>query len=296
MDTMETLKAEYLKMEMSEEQFEKLAVMIKKAKADNKRERKRRKMRIIAACAAMLAITFVVLPNTSPTIAYAMEQIPLIGSIVKVVTFRNYEYEDESRRAEITIPKLELEQLAEEEEVRKQLEKTLDEINTEIQEITAGLVREFEGELLEEEGHLEMVTESEVLTANEDYFTLKLSCYQAMASGYEWNYYYTIDLKTGKRMRLDEVFIEGADYISVISENIKQQMEQQMAEDEGNVYWLYDGMDDANFKAITDETKFYLNENGEIVIGFDEAEVAPSYMGAVEFVISSEAVESIRKK
>ena len=42
-----------------------------------------------AAAAAMIAIT--VLANATPALANAMEQIPVIGSIAKVVTFRTYE-------------------------------------------------------------------------------------------------------------------------------------------------------------------------------------------------------------
>ena len=36
---------------------------------------------------------------------------------------------------------------------------------------------------------------------------------------------------------------------------------------------------------ITGEESYYFNENGELVISFDEYEVAPGYMGAVTFTI-----------
>ena len=48
-------------------------------------------------------------------------------------------------------------------------------------------------------------------------------------------------------------------------------------------------------KAITDETSFYINESGNIVICFNEGDVAPLYMGCVEFVIPDEAIKGIRK-
>ena len=57
------------------------------------------------AAAAVVGI-FIVLPNTSGTIAHAMEQIPVIGQLVKVVTFRNYEYETERNMAEIEVPEI----------------------------------------------------------------------------------------------------------------------------------------------------------------------------------------------
>ena len=40
---------------------------------------------------------------------------------------------------------------------------------------------------------------------------------------------------------------------------------------------------------------FYLNEKNNVVINFDEGDVAPMYMGSVEFEISSEVLSNIRK-
>ena len=54
-------------------------------------------------------------------------------------------------------------------------------------------------------------------------------------------------------------------------------------------------MEEWNFKAITEKTSFYLNEKDNVVIGFDEGEVAPMYMGAVEFEIPAQVLRDIRK-
>ena len=40
---------------------------------------------------------------------------------------------------------------------------------------------------------------------------------------------------------------------------------------------------------------FRSNDDGQIVICFDEYEVAPGYMGLVEFTVEDEAVADIRK-
>ena len=110
------------------------------------------------------------------------------------------------------------------------------------------------------------------------------------------NYYYTIDLNTGERLQLKDLFKEGADYITPISENIKEQMREQMASDENKMYWLDDAeVEEWNFKQITDDTAFYLNEKGNIVISFDEGDVAPMYMGVVTFEIPEDVVKDIRK-
>mgnify|MGYP004461501289 CR=1 FL=1 len=59
-------------------------------------------------------------------------------------------------------------------------------------------------------------------------------CFQAAGSGYGQDYYYTIDLKTKECLQLKDLFKEGADYITPISDNIKKQM----AADPNTIYWL----------------------------------------------------------
>ena len=140
-----------------------------------------------------------------------------------------------------------------------------------------------------------MIVKSEAVNTTQEYFTLKLICYQGAGSGAEWNYFFTIDLNTGERLQLRDLFKEGADYITPISENIKTQMREQMEADDMKHYWLEDEIEECNFKQITDETAFYLNEEGNIVISFSEGDVAPMYMGCVEFVIPDEVVADIVK-
>lgn len=246
------------------------------------------------AAAAVIGI-FIILPNTSATIAHAMEQIPIIGSLVKVVTFRDYEYESDRNMADIEVPEIKPELATQDNALQENLDRTTAEINAEIRTITDNLIKEFEDNLKSEGGYQDVVVKSEVLATTPDYFTLKLICYQGAGSGYQWNYFYTIDLKTGERLKLKDIFKEGADYITPISENIKLQMQERMDADENVYYWLNDEIEEWNFKAITDETSFYLNEKGNVVIGFNEGDVAPMYMGTVEFEIPADALDGIRK-
>lgn len=294
-EELRTLKREYLRPRMSEEQLEGLKMKMQEADMENRRERsKMRGIRFTATAAALLA-AFVILPNTSASVAHAMERIPLIGRMVEIVTFRDYEYEGERHSADIEVPEIKLDEELENSEAQEKLEQTADEINGEIREITEKLIKEFETYLEDEQGYQDIVVTSEVLATTPEYFTLKLLCYQGAGSGTQWNYYYTIDLTTGERLQLKDIFQEGADYITPISDSIKEQMQAQMDADEMVYYWLHDEIEEWNFKAITDETSFYLNEKGNVVIGFDEGEVAPMYMGSVEFEIPAEAVKDIRQ-
>ncbi len=309
------LKEEFEKKEMSKEQVETMKAAIERAKIEQRRQQKNMIYQRCLATAAALLMAFIILPNTSGSVAYAMSKIPVLGKLVEVVTWRDYQYEDEYNIADVDVSELVLveeenstenmiskgvagEAITEQEamEVKKEnLQKSMDEINAEIQKITDAFIVEFEENLKNEQGYQDIIVESEIINTTEEYFTLKLFCYSGSASGTEWIYYYTIDLNSGERLQLKDIFVDGADYVALISENIKEQMEEQMAADEMIYYWLHDEMEEFNFKQIDPNQSFYLNENGEVVISFQEGDVAPMYMGAVEFVISNEFLEGIRK-
>ena len=315
MKKMFDLKEEYSNKEMSEDQINAMKTAIEKAKRDSEKNRNVVVFQRVMATAAAFLMAFIILPNTSGSVAYAMSQIPVLGRLVEVVTFRDYQYEDERNSAKVEVPELAVaeeeipeetvvtkgvagEALIEEDAVKEKkenLQKSMEEINAEIRTITEPFIEEFKTNLENEEGYQDLIVESEVINSTSEYFTLKLICYTASASGAEWNYYYTIDLNTGERILLEDIFAEGADYVTLISENIKVQMEEQMAADENVHYWLHDEMEEFNFTKIAEDQSFYLTENGEVVICFNEGDVAPMYMGVVEFVIPQEVIGDIRK-
>ncbi len=295
-DRLETIKGVYEEPRMSERQVEMMKQNIEKAKRENAQEAKRKNRWVKYGVAAAATAALVILPNTSASVAHAMEQIPVLGRLVEVITFRDYQYEDERNLANIEVPEIVTDATTEAaENVQESLQQSIDEINAEIQELTDKFVAEFEENLQAEEGYQNIGIYSEIINTTEDYFTLKLVSYQVSGSGTQWNDYYTIDLTTGERLRLSKLFAEGTDYITPISENIKEQMAEQMAADEKVVYWLNDEIEEWNFKQITDETAFYVNENGNIVISFNEGDVAPMYMGVVTFEIPAEVTADIRR-
>ena len=310
---MNELKKEYMDKEMSTQQVEALKSAIEKAKKEQEKNNKVIVYRRWMATAAGFALALIILPNTSKTVAYALSQIPVLGKLVEVVTFRDYEYEDDRNIADVEVPELVVnlqeeepetvtkpiagEAMLEEESMKQKeetLQKSMEEINAEIQAITEPFIEEFKANLEREEGYQSLGINSEVIHTTQDYFTLKMTCYTAEGSSSEWYYYYTIDLNTGERLQLADIFTEGSDYVTPISENIISQMREKMAEDEMNMYWLDDEIEELNFKAIKEDQSFYLDAEGNVVISFNEGDVAPMYMGVVEFTISNEVISDIR--
>lgn len=294
------LQKEYEAVSMTEEQLQTMRQKMDRAKLEKRRERK---LLFALKSAAAAAAVFIALPNTSASVAYAMGQMPVIGRLVEAVTFREYHYEDERHSAQINVQapvvaetQTETSENQAEEASAETLKKTTEEISAEIEAITEKIIAEFEEGLKEEEGYQSIAVDSEVISTTDSYFTLKLICYQGAGSGMEWNYFYTIDLASGERMELKDLFSQDADYITPISDSIKQQMREQMAADENVKYWLDDEeVPEWNFQEITDATSFYINADNDVVIAFNEGDVAPMYMGCVEFVIPKEVLSGIRK-
>lgn len=299
MKNIDDLKREYDNIKMSTEQVEQMKLRMNQARTDKKKQSpnqkdNRSRWRRGMAVAAAVALVFVALPNTSASVAKAMGEIPVLGNLTKVVTFRVYKYTSTRNSVDIEVPGIDDDKVKGNSRSEKNLKKSSKEINREISKISNDLIKEFEESKKQEEGFSDVVVKSEVLATAEDYFTLKLICYQGAGSGAEWDYYYTIDLRTGERMKLGDLFKEGSDYITPISDNIKEQMRTQMKKDANVIYWLDDSeIEEWNFEKIDKNQNFYINGKGNIVICFNEGDVAPMSMGCVSFEIPQKVVKSL---
>lgn len=317
-EQLKQLKEEYENMTIPEAGRERLQAGIDRARIEKKRaERVRRRSAWTAAAAAVIML--IALPNTNMQIAHAMENIPVLGGFFRLVTVRQYNYSDENHDAEVELAQISygedapvgevavgaaapegtvvgsVEGAGQEDAEAKLSEDGVKEINQDMEATVEELIRQFE-DTLSEEGYHGLHVTQEVVTDNALYYTVKLSVLETEASGYEHNQFYTIAKQTGNVVTLEDLFAEGSDYISAISENIKTQMKEQMAADEGVIYFLdNDDMPEFNFQGITEQTNFYFNERGELVIAFDEYEVAPGSMGAPEFVIPQEVTAALLK-
>lgn len=242
-------------------------------------------IRMAGSAAAVFAV-LLILPNTSRTAAAAMQQIPVLGEFFKVVTIREYQVDEDRYQADVKVPEVVPEENKEiSDETAQQAKETADAINFDIQQVTDELIEEFKSTMEEfEDGYGDILVDSQVLTDDEKWFSLDLVLYQGAGSGYERHRHYTIDKTTGKKAMLSDFF--GEAYVDTISDEIKKQMRQRMAEDENVTYWI-DNQDipEWNFQSIAEDQDFYVNKDGDVVVCFNEYEVAPGYMGCVEFVI-----------
>ena len=241
--------------------------------------------RIAASAACFVFIILFLLPNVSVTYAQALEQLPVIGDLVRVVTIRNYYYDDNHWKMDINIPQIESED-----------SKSVDYINKDVSELTTALINRFyeDLEINGNKGYGSLNVDYEVVTNTDSWFTLKLTVCQTAASSNTYFKFYHIDKNQGKIVELGDLFNTDKFSDSLVAE-IKKQMQEQMANDENISYWINTSGIGEEFATVSADDNFYWNENGDLVIIFDKYVVGPGSMGTPEFVIDKGVMRDILK-
>lgn len=271
---LDAMKIEYEEVPVPEQLVFNVKQAIRKGKQENRRRESFMKIVKpvgITAAAAMAAI--VILSNSSQSIAYAMERIPVIGAISRVVTFRTYEDKSGNFEAKMEIPSVE--------------EDDSGQVNKSIEEYANEFISMYEADLKASggEGNYALESDYEVVTDNEKYLVIRVNTLQVMASGTQFVKTFVVDKMTGETVNLLKLLGNDSEKLQAVGENIKDQMREQMAADESISYFLDSEMPEWDFQGLSGEESFYFNGNGELVIAFNEYDVAPGYMGAVAFTI-----------
>ena len=276
-EPMEMWKEEYDQIPVPQEARDRIEAGIMRARLEKKRSDRMKNMKRTGVTAAALVLTFGIAVNASPVVAQAMDGIPVIGSIARVVTIRNYnESTDNGMMADISVPQIDGNVAA----------------NAEMDAYAKELITRYEKEVVaqlgREEGHYALESSYEVVSDNDKYVSIRINTVETMASGAEFVKIFTVDKATGETVSLKD-YLNSPEKLEAVSQNIKDQMAAQMAEDEGKVYFT-EG-EPGGFTGLTGDENFYLNEAGELVIVFGEYEVAPGYMGTVSFTIPKDVTK-----
>lgn len=228
--------------------------------------------------AAALAL-FIAIPNLSAPAYAAMERVPVLGAIVRVITFRTYTYDSDHAHADVSVPAIDAAGSA------------AASVNADVQAYTDRLIETFKADCAElGEAYEGLDVTYTTVADTESWFTLRVDAVETMASGYEFSKIYNIDKTTDQVVALPGLFADGADWQSVLDGEVRRQMDEQMAADpENNVYFPED------FTGLTAEQNYYLTEGGELVLVFDEYTIAPGSMGQVELTVDRSVFEDLLK-
>ncbi|WP_339171259.1 RsiV family protein [Solibacillus sp. FSL R5-0691] len=248
--------------------------------------KKKRKMPIFLASAAAAALLFTAGLNTSPTLAKNLADVPIIGSVVKVLTFTEYELEKDQYTADIKVPQIsgsssEIQALNKQyEEEGKQL---YEQFKTEIENMEAGNMAVNSGYIVQ--------------TDTDDLLSFGRYVEVTVVSSSTVMKYTTIDKKSETVITLPSLFKDDR-YLEIINTYIEDDLRNRMIKTKGDeLYWIggteYFDETMGVFEGITPEQNFYITDAGKLVMSFNDYEIAPGFMGVVTVEIPTELLQDL---
>jgi len=285
-EKLKELEKQYNKVPIPKE----LDFVVEHALQQGKKKRKKRAPQWLLGSAAA-AMLFTAGLNISPAMARTLSEIPVVGSVVKVLTWTEYEVAEDTYDANIKVPSienLENQKLANtlNEKYRAEGKALYDNFITEVGDLKAN-----------GGGHLGVDSGYDIKTDNDQILSIGRYIVNTVGSSSTVMHYDTIDKENEILITLPMLFKDDH-YIQTISDNIKEQMREQItASNQEKIYWIKDaGLSDEElmeeFKTINAEQQFYISDKGKLVISFDKYEVAPGYMGVVEFKIPTDVLKN----
>lgn len=278
MSKFDEIKKEYESVDIPEE----LASVVKRSIRDAKQKKAKRPMMrnwLIGTAAA--AALFVGSINVSPDLAKAMAKVPVLGSLVEVLTVQQISFNEKTYDADVSTPGIT--GLGD-----KDLEAAL---NEKYLKENKALYEQFQKDIAELEkaggGHMGMDVGYEVKTDNDRILSIARYEVNTVASSSTVMKYDTVDKVDNILITLPSLF-KNDQYIEAINNYIAGEMKRQMAEDENISYF---GEDLDGFTTIKPDQSFYISNEGKLVISFDKYEVAPGYMGIVTFEIPTNVIQ-----
>ncbi len=252
-------------------------------KAASRRHTFRKMIRGMAAAAA--GILFTTALNTSPVFAKEAAQLPVIGGVARILTFRSYETEKDDIAVSVEIPTIEM--------IAADTGITVDGINQEILERCEQYARdallraeEYRTAFLETGGtpdewaehNIKITVGYEIRQQSNDYLSFVVRGTENWTNAYSESKYYNLDLNTGRPVTLQDLL--GSDYVELADKSIWEQIARR--QNAGEVFFT---SEEGGFTGISEYVRFYINRDNRPVIVFEKYEIAPGSSGEVEFEI-----------
>lgn len=259
----------------------------KQLKKENNRHRAwlPRATRGVGTAAAAACVLFTVALNTMPAFAAEAAQLPVIGNLARVLTFRSYETEQDEIAVSVEIPSIEV--------IRQDTGIEVEAINQEIlnrcrayEDAALARAEAYRTAFLETGGtpeewaqhNIRITVGYEIKHQDEKYLSFVVRGNENWSNAYQEAHYYNLDLITGAYVTLKDML--GDNYEALANESIRQQIGER--ESAGESFFPEDA---GGFTGITENTKFYINANHNPVVVFEKYEIANGAAGEIEFEI-----------
>lgn len=276
-------KTEYENIEIPDD----LDGVVDAAIAEGRRTRKKNRgvivWRRVSVAVAVFVACFISLLNVSPVFAQAAYEVPVIGDLCRIVTFREYHFEDSIKYIDARIPRIENTGKTDlEKRVNLEIQKKIDDCIAENEEVA----REYYEAFIETGGNPEEFTpmgitvDYEIKCMNDRFVSFVISEYETLFNAYDYEYYYNIDMESGRIITLKDWY--GSNYRQEVARRIENAVSE-WSDERRSILW-----DDISFAdLISENTNFYISRDGDIVVVFPKYEVAYGAAGAVEITIQA---------
>lgn len=237
-------------------------------------------IKAVGAVAAVVVV-FGVSVNVSPAFAQAVEEIPVVGDIARVLTVRAFTQEGPDGTVSVEQPMV-ADDTAFAAKVNEQINKVvddyLDQANENIEAhreaflATGGTEEEFDAM------DIQVNVDYEILSETQDRVSFVLRASESDISSGNEILYYNLDLASGKVLTLEDVL--GADWVEKCNAAIREQMAQ-------NTEVPYFTEEEGGFTTVDENTAFYIDADGEVVVVFPKYAVAPGAYGEQTFRVGA---------
>lgn len=245
----------------------------------------RQTLRSMGTAAAAIGILFTLALNTMPAFAMEAAELPGIGGLARVLTFRSYETERDDITVSVEIPSIEM--------IEEDTGIDVAEINQEIlnrcnqyAEEALSRAEAYRTAFLETGGTLEewakhkirITVGYEIKHQDDAYLSFVVRGNENWSNANQKAQYYNLDLRTGAYVTLEDLL--GDDYEALANEAIRKQIRER--EETGEAFFAEDA---GGFTRISENTNFYINAKHNPVIVFEKYEIANGAAGEIEFEI-----------
>lgn len=250
------------------------------------RRRRNRAVGLLKKAGSIAAVFFlcvITALNLSPAFAAAACEIPVVGDLCRVFLFREYHMEDEIKDIDAKIPQIENTGKTElEERVNREIQKVIHDCLTASEE----RAKEYYDAFVETGGDPEdfipvgITIDYEIKYTSQECVSFVVSQHETRFDAYNCDLYYNIDLDSGEVITLKDWF--GPDYRQIVAESIESTIAG-WSEEQRSILWE----DLSIIDLISEDTDFYFNQDGQIVVVIGKYEAAYGAAGELEFTIET---------
>lgn len=225
------------------------------------------------------AACFTVMMHTSPVFAESVSRIPILGELLRIVTFTTIDSQDEAEIIHITLPKVEHIGNPEfEQEINQNITAKLDELAA-LAKTQADELRRNAAES-EPYNPVEFYADYTVYSDQGQFLSFSIDTVTTMASAYEQRYYFNLDLSSGRELKLSDIL--SAEELKTADQEVRDQIAQRLAQDASS---YFAPGEEGCYEGLKEDQAFYISADQKLVLVFSEYEIAPGATGTPEFVM-----------